>query len=143
MAVVEDVTVVPVASSRVTTGCVVKYAPDTPANGWVVKTICVTGPVMLKLALVVDAKPLAVACNVRFVPVRLPPQPENEAAPPEAFTGLVVHDSVPLLMDNFTETLDVVTMLPNESSTVTTGCTTKGVAGFTLATPVGWVVKTG
>jgi hypothetical protein len=52
------VTMLPVASSKATTGWVASDVPDAPAAGWVVNTKALATPVMLKLALVVVRAPL-------------------------------------------------------------------------------------
>ena len=57
IAVDDAVTVFPLASSTVITGCLTKSAPDTPATGWVVKMSWEATPVILKLALVVEESP--------------------------------------------------------------------------------------
>jgi hypothetical protein len=52
------VTVLPLASSMVTTGWVTSDVPEIPAAGWVVKTKALGAPVMLKLWLVALRDPL-------------------------------------------------------------------------------------
>ena len=55
---VSVVTVLPLASRIVTTGCVDRLEPPVPLPGWVVKTNCVAKPaVMLKALLVLPAIP--------------------------------------------------------------------------------------
>jgi hypothetical protein len=66
------VTVFPELSSIVTTGCVSKAAPETPALGCVVKISCVAAPVILKLALVADVSPFDDAVSLRLLPSALP-----------------------------------------------------------------------
>jgi hypothetical protein len=139
IAVDDAVTVLPDASSIVITGWVVKSAPETPAAGCVVKMSFEATPVILKLALVVDESPGDDAVSVNPFPSALPPQPENEAEPPEAARGFDVHPfSEPLLIESVIDAVDVVTMLPKESSNVTTGSVAKGVVeGDEVAEPVG------
>jgi hypothetical protein len=72
IAVVDAVTTSPPASSTVITGWVKNAVPERPATGWVLKINCDAKPVMLKLWLVADVKPLLEALIVRAVPYALP-----------------------------------------------------------------------
>jgi hypothetical protein len=102
---------------------------------------------MLKLALVVEESPVDDAVSVSPLPYALPPQPEKDAEPPDAARGLALHPfSEPLLIVSVTGAADELTILPKESSKVTTGCVAKEVGSVALvvadADPVGWVEKT-
>ncbi len=69
--------------------------------------------------------------------------PENTTTPPVGVWGFVVQSRNPnpgwVLIDRVTEALDVVTMLPPLSSTVTAGCVVQVVP---LVPPPGWVLNT-
>ena len=134
------VTTLPAESSTFTTGWVERVVPEAPEPGCVVKTNLVAAPkVTVKVVLVMEEKPVALALSVKLVPTRpakvqpatfttpeLVLSPEHEAnVPPEALSVMVVEA--------------FVTTLPAESSTFTTGWVARVVPE---APPTGCVVKT-
>jgi hypothetical protein len=97
----------------------------------------------LKALLVAPLKPLLLAVRVYPVPVLFMLTPLKVATPFEAVSGFLVTDSVPpdglVPIARVIEALEVVTVLPPASSTVTTGCVVKALD---CLPPEGCVVKT-
>src|SRR5207302_691467 len=126
-------------------GCVPHAAPLTPPPGWVLKTSCVAAPtVMEKEALAAAVNPEEVALSVELPGVATVLQPAKVATPETALFGLAVQVSdAPLpgcvLMANVIEAVELVTVLPPLSLTVTAGCV---VQAAPLAPPPGCVLNT-
>jgi hypothetical protein len=127
------VTVLPPASCTVTTGCVANAMPPVELLGLVVKAIFVAAPtVMLKVLLVALVTPPLDAVSVYPLPALSILHPANVATPDVALTGLLVHVNVPppafVSIANAIEAVLFVTVLPDASCTVTTGCVVQAVA---------------
>ena len=136
----EPETVLPPESWTVTTGWVVKAAPLAAPAGWVVTANLVAAPaVRAKLDVVALVTPVAEAVRVKLPTVPVSLQPAKVAIPEMAVCGLVVQAKVPvpLATARVTAALEVVTVLPLASWTVTTGWVVKAVP---LTAPAGWVV---
>jgi hypothetical protein len=136
----EAVTTLLPLSSTVTAGWVVHAEPLAPPPGWVENTSLLALPVILKVLLVALSEPL-VAITLSPLPVVFQVQPEKVAVPFTVATALVQPLRVPepVALLNVTVAA-VVTVLPNASSTVTTGWI--GNAVVVEVAPSGWVVNT-
>ena len=137
--IVDDVTVFPEASVILITGWVVSAIPLTAPVGWVVIAACVAAPTLSAKLLEVAAVS-EVGVKVR---VKLPAVPERtrlvKVAMPLTAATVVVPLKVPVpeAIDATTLTVEVVTVLPDESVIRTTGWV---VSAISLTAPVGWVV---
>ena len=113
----------PPESSTLTTGWVVNATPSTVPDGAVVKLSWLAAPaVRVNVVVSVVNEPLeAVRVNEPAVPTM--EHPEKVAMPLTAATGLALQVRVPEpeVTARVTEAVDVVTVLPPESWTATTG----------------------
>ena len=119
---VEFVILLPNPSCTVTTGCDTNDTPATvDADGCVVNASldAAVGVIANELDVAAVSEP-DVADKVNPVPAVVAINPLNVATPFTAFT-VVVPDNVPELTASATDAVDVVTVLPNASCTVTTG----------------------
>jgi len=134
------VTVFPNASWTVTTGCVANAVPATvEEDGCVVNAnFDADANVMSKALDVAEVKEPDAADNVRPVPAVSTFKPLNVATPLTALT-VAVPAKVPALTATVTDAVESVTVFPNASWTVTTGCDANATPATVDAD--GWVVN--
>ena len=123
-----------------TTGCVANAVPPVDALGCVVNASFAAAPTVIVELAVAEVRPVSAAVNV-YVPARSILQPTNVATPATAGSGFAlvqVRVAGPAGIDNVTELVSVVTVLPPRSCTFTIGWVAKATPPVE---PLGGVVN--
>ena len=124
-----EVTVLPPASSTVTTGSVAKPAPPVAVgDGWVVNARWLATPVptLKELLVALRASPASVAVRV-YAPAVSMVQPVKLATPAVVVSEQPERAPAPVLIARMMGCVSKATVLPPASSIATTGCATKAL----------------